>query len=85
MKIIKLIIFVLILSAPFLLNVVRKNIYFSKSCIVFELNEIIKEKEREYMELKGKYNKIFSPTNIEELGGKIGLRKPQMKDYLILR
>lgn len=84
MKIIKFTILILIFSSPFLINVLRKNLYFTKSSLVIELKNTVQEKEREFEELKGKYAKIFFPSHIESLGEAIGLKKTRMKDYLIL-
>ncbi len=84
MKIIKFIILIILLLTPFIINVLRKNMYFTKSSLVIELRKEVQEKEREFEELKGIYISKFSPTQIESLSGLIGLKKNKMKDFLIL-
>ncbi len=84
MRLLKLILLILIFSSPFILNVLRKNLYYSKSSVVFELEKTVREKEREYMELKGRYENFLSPTYIESLGESVNLKKVDLKDYIIL-
>lgn len=84
MKVIKLIIFIIVITSPFILNILRKNLYLGKTSIIKELKETVYEKEREFEELKSRYIKIFSPTKIESIGENIGLKKTNIIEHIVL-
>jgi len=73
-----------LIVSPFILNVLRKNVYFSTSARVINLQSRVLELESEVEALQAEYYRITSPTYIESLARRMGFHLPDSSDFIIL-
>ena len=74
----------LLIISPFILNVIRKNVYFSTSARIFNLQDRMLKLESQVEFLKAEYYRITSPTYIESVASRMGYHLPDSSDIIIL-